>query len=79
MRLSLGISQKSGLPKERTLLIGKNLVDSKVEIFEEIKEMKRKLASQERTIIEMKKIIENLIQQTGKYVKRNEVMLIERI
>ena len=71
--------ERNRITKERTLLIGKNLVDSKVQIFEEIKEIKRNVAQTQRDIKQIKKTTENLIQETGKYIKRDEIMLIERM
>jgi len=71
--------ERNRITKERTLLIGKNLVDSKSEIFEELKTIKQELAKQGRDIAETKKMANNMIFETSKYIKRDEIMLIERM
>lgn len=71
--------ERNKITKERTLLLGKNLIDSKEEIGKELIILKQKSATTEIELEKIKKITNALIQETGKYVKREEIMLVERM
>lgn len=71
--------ERNKITKERTLLIGKNLIDSKEEISKELQELKQKSQIVESELNKIKKIANAIIQETGKYVKREEIILVERM
>lgn len=71
--------ERNKITKERTLLLGKNLIDSKEAIGKELQELKRKSQTTEVELEKIKKITNALIQETGKYVKREEIILVERM
>jgi hypothetical protein len=71
--------ERNRITRERTLLIGKNLIETKEEITKELKEIKQQNLETKKEIEKLKKTTQNLILETGKYIKREEIMLIERM
>ncbi len=73
------IEERSRIIKERTHLLGKNLIDFKQEAVEDIKEIKQKVTKIEREIEKLNSVSSSLITETGKYVKKEELVIIERM
>ena len=73
------IDERNRLIRERVLLLGKNLIESRKEIEDELIEIKKTNAELKRDIEKLKTISKNLLSETGKFVKRDEIMLIERM
>lgn len=71
--------ERNKITKERTLLIGKNLINTKEEITKELQELKQKTQNIETELEKIKRMTNSIIQETGKYVKREEIMLVERM
>lgn len=73
------IEERNNLIKERTLVLSKNFVDFKNNTTEELQEIKKILRQLQEDNEKIKSTINSLIQQTGKYVKRDEMMGFERM
>lgn len=73
------IEERNNLIKERTLVLSKNFVDFKNETTEDIKGIKKILKQLQEDNEKIKSTLNALIQQNGKYVKRDEMMGFERM
>lgn len=73
------INEKNNLIKERVLLLGKNFISSKEESEDEIREIKRDNQEIKREIERLKKISNTLLAEFNKFVKRDELVLVERM
>ncbi len=73
------IEERSRIVKERTHLLGRNLIDLKQENSEDIKELKIKVTRIEREIEKLKSIANSLIRETDKYAKKEEMIILERM
>jgi len=71
--------ERNKITKERTLLIGKNLIDTKQEVGEELKEIRHQNQLIQAELVKLRKTTEALVMETGKYIKREEILLIERM
>ena len=72
------LEEKNRLLKDRTLLIGENLVESKEEILKEITELKNKVKEQEQEINRLKSILESLMEETDNFARKSQLDIIER-
>jgi hypothetical protein len=73
------IDERNRLIRERVLLLGKNLISSRQDIEDELKEIKKDNQKIKKDIEEIKKISNRLTSKLGKFVKREEIIIIERM
>lgn len=73
------LDERNRLMRERVLLLGKNLIETKEEVRDEIRELKKTSSSLQEDIEKVKDIISRLVRETDKFVKRDEMILIERM
>lgn len=73
------LEERNKIIKERTHIVSRNLIDFKEEIKEEIKVLKQKTTQMERELEKLKSITNALINETGKYVKKEEINKVERM
>jgi len=73
------VEERVKLIKERTHVLGKNFVEIKQDNIEEIKNIKQRLSKIEEDIEKIKSASNFLIKENGKYVKKEELALIERM
>jgi hypothetical protein len=73
------IDERSRLIRERVLLLGKNLISSKQETEDELKEIKKDNIEIKKDLDKLKKISNSLLSEFNKFVKRDEIMMIERM
>ena len=71
--------ERSRLIRERVLLLGKNLISSRQELEDELKEIKRENQEIKRDLGKVKKISNTLLSEFNKFVKRDEILLAERM
>lgn len=71
--------ERNRLIRERVLLLGKNLIESREDLEKEIKILKKENFEIKKDLEKLKYISKNLIDETNKFVKREEVRLIERM
>ena len=73
------IEERNNIIKERTLVLSKNFVDFKNETNEDLKEIKKILKKLLEDNEKIKLTLNSLIQQNGKYIKRDEMAGFERM
>ena len=71
--------ERNKLIRERVLLLGKNLIASRQESEEEIKELKQENLKMAQDIEKLKRTSNALISEFNKFVKREELALVERM
>lgn len=72
------IEERQKLIKDRVLLIGENLVDSKEETTSEISELKVKTENLEKEMERIKDTISSLIDAIQNLAKKSEVEILQR-
>jgi len=72
------LEEKNRLLKDRTLLIGENLIEIKEEIDEEIIELKSKTKKLEQEVVRLKAIIEMLMDEMQNFARRSHLEIIEK-
>jgi hypothetical protein len=73
------IDERNRLIRERVLLLGKNLISSKQETEDELEKLKRENMALRSDLDKIKRATNSLITQFNKFVKREELMLVERM
>ena len=73
------IDERNRLIRERVLLLGKNLISSRQDVEDELKEIKQDNQQIKQDIDEIKKVSNKLISEFNKFVKREEITIIERM
>jgi len=73
------LDERNRLIRERVLLLGKNLLASREEIDEEMRELKKDNFETKKELEKIKIISKNILSETEKFVKRDEIRIIERM
>lgn len=73
------IDERNRLIRERVLLLGKNLISSRQNAEEEIKEIKKENQQIKKDIEDIKKTLSRLTSEFNKFIKKEEIMVIERM
>jgi len=73
------IEERNRLIRERVLLLGKNLVSSRQDLSEELKEIKKENQEIKRNIEKLNVISKSLLTEFEKFIKRDEMAVIERM
>ena len=73
------VDERNRLIRERVLLLGKNLISSKESTEEDIKEIKKENIEIKKDLEKLKKVSNSLLTEFNKFVKREEIILIERM
>ena len=73
------ISERNRLIRERVLLLGKNLISSRQSTEDDIKEIKKENLKINKTLDKLTKLSNSLLTEFNKFVKREEIILIERM
>jgi hypothetical protein len=71
--------ERNKLIRERVLLLGKNLISSRQDLESELKAIKKENLVIKKDLEKLKQISKNLVDETSKFVKRNEILVIERM
>lgn len=72
-------SERGRLIRERVLLLGKNFISSREDVEKELIQIKKENQEIKRDLENLKRISNNLLIDFGKFVKRDEMVLIERM
>ena len=70
---------KNSTLKDRAIMLGENLISLKEKIDEEISEMKKTLKILEKKIEKIDYLSKNIASETESFVRRDEMVLIERM
>ena len=73
------IDERNRLLRERILLLGENLISSKQELEDELTQIKKENQEMKKDLEKVKKISENLLTEYHKFVKKEEVLIVERM
>ncbi len=73
------IDERNRLIRERVLLLGKNLISSRQDVEDELKENKKDNIEIKADLEKLKKISSSLLTEFNKFVKREEIVLVERM
>jgi hypothetical protein len=71
--------ERNKLIRERVLLLGKNLISSRQETEEEIKFLKQENLNIKQDLEKLKRTSNALLTEFNKFVKREELTLVERM
>jgi len=73
------IDERNRLIRERVLLLGKNLISSRQDVEEDIRELKDSNQEIKKDLDKVKKISNSLLSEFNKFVKRDDMAIIERM
>ncbi|MFH1451550.1 MAG: hypothetical protein ABIF88_00045 [archaeon] len=73
------LDERNRLIRERVLLLGKNLISSRQDLEEELKEIKKENYEIKKNLEKLNVTSKNLLAEFNKFVKRDEMALIERM
>lgn len=73
------LEERNRLIRERVLLLGQNLISSKQEEDEEIRNLKKQTSELKKETEKLKTISKNILEEIDKFVKRDEILIIERM
>lgn len=73
------ITERNRLVRERVLLLGQNLISSKQESEESLKKIRKENNEINSKIENLEKISNSLLTEFNKFVKRDEMVLVERM
>lgn len=71
--------ERNKLIRERVLLLGKNLISTRQETEDELNILKQENLSIKQDLEKLKKISNSLLTEFNKFVKREELALVERM
>jgi len=72
------IEEKQRLLKDRTLLIGQNLVEEKETTFQELQEMKKVVLKLKEENLRMKEFLQRISEQVSDLARKEELMILQR-
>ncbi|MBT6689969.1 hypothetical protein HN903_04650 [archaeon] len=73
------LDERNKLIRERVLLLGKNLISSRQDIEDELKEIKKNNQEIKQDLEKIKRTSNLLLTEFNKFVKREELALVERM
>ena len=73
------LDERNKLIRERVLLLGKNLISSRQELEEGLTEVKKENQNIKEDLTKIKKISNGLLTEFNKFVKKDEMVLVERM
>ena len=72
------IEERQRLLKDRTLLIGQNLVDEREKSFAEKKKKKKEMIVLKEESLKMKEFLQRLSEQISDMARKEELMILQR-
>lgn len=73
------IDERNRLIRERVLLLGKNLISSRQDLDEELEKIKKDNQEIKKDLDKIKKVTNSLLTEFNKFVKREELTIVERM
>ena len=73
------LDERNRLIRERVLLLGKNLISSRQNVEDELKEIKKDNQKIKKDLEKIKKVSNSLLAEFNKFVKREEMIIVERM
>lgn len=72
------IEEKQRLLKERTVLIGKNLISEREQTFTEIQDMKKSTIHLQQEVSRLHAVLQKVLEQLSETARREELAIIQR-
>lgn len=72
------LEEKQKLLKDRTLLIGQNLIEEKESTFTDLQELKKELLLLKQENLKMKEFIQRMAEQMSELARKEELMILQR-
>ena len=73
------LDERNKLIRERVLLLGKNLISSRQELEDRLMEIKKENQEIKNDLSKLKTISNGLLTEFNKFVKKDEMVLVERM
>jgi len=73
------LEERNKLIKDRTLLLGKNLIAIRDQSEDEIQKLKKQNSKLQNDLELVKKLTKNILAETNKFVRREEILVVERM
>ena len=73
------LDERNKLIRDRVLLLGKNLISSRQELEDELIEIKKENLEIKKDQNKIKKVSNSLLSEFNKFVKKDEIILLERM
>lgn len=73
------LDERNRLIRERVLLLGKNLISTKQDTEDELREIKKENLEMKHDIEKIKRTTNSLLSEFNKFVKKDEIALVERM
>ena len=73
------IEERNKAVRERVLLLGKNLINSKERNDQDLEDLKKQSAQDKKDIEKLKSLMKNILKEIDKYVRKDEIIVIERM
>lgn len=70
---------KNSTIKDRTILLGENLISIKEKLEEELIDLKKLMKRVDERIAKSESLLRNLVPETDKMIRRDEIVIIERM
>lgn len=72
------IEEKQRLLKDRILLIGKNLIEDRDSLFDEIKELKKEILKIKEQNLKIQETLKNVVEHTSEAARKEELLILQR-
>ncbi len=72
------MEERQRLLRDRTLLIGKNLIESKEETEASLGKIKRELVSLKSDLDRIKEVLATILEELSSFAKRSELIILEK-
>jgi hypothetical protein len=75
----MDIDERNKIVRERVLLLGKSLLSSKEDLEKDLEEIRIENREIKKELEKIKKVTNSLLNEFGKFVKKEEIYLVERM
>ena len=72
------LEEKQKLIKDRTLLIGQNLIETKEDNFQEIQQLKKEFMILKEENTKIKDLLQRIAEQIADFSRKEELMILQR-
>jgi len=73
------LEERNRIIRERVLLLGQNLISSKEDIDNEIEVIKKQSNLMQKDLDRLKTLSQNMISEMNRFVKKDEILIVERM
>ena len=73
------LEERNRTIRERVILIGQNFISSREEVDKTLNDLKKETSETKKELTKLKSFIENILSETDKFVKKDEMILVEKM